>query len=431
MVERPTAASVLLERDEQLALLCAEIEALEAGAGSVLVPSGPAGSGKTALLQRAVLFARDHGWPGSPRATAVWCARGANRRSSDVCPTGTRSGGDRRSARCGTPRAGAGGADERTDAAAPRVCRAPAPRRAGRDLAGARNGRAELAARPAVAARMRTAQDGGRALPAGIALERGELAKARALLAAIDPHIDVVPASVATAMAAASLARAEGAVAAERAALRDLQRLADAIGFATWSRGPWAPALAVSLGPSDEAHELADQALTHARRRARPGEIGIALRAQALTTAEGADIERLRAAVTELEQSELALEHARTLIDLRAALRRRKYRSDARQPLLSGLEQAVRCGATALTDRARTELLASGARPRRSMITGRDALTTSERRIAMLASEGRSNREIAQTLFVTPKTVENHLSHIYQKFAINSRTELPRVLTAA
>ena len=290
---------------------------------------------------------------------------------------------------------------------------------------------AELASRPAVAARMRTAQDGGRALLAGIAVERGELAKARALLAAIDPDSDVVPTRVAYAISVASLARAEGAVAGERAALRDLQRLADAIDFVTWSWGPWPPALAVSLGPSDEAHELADQALTHARRRGRPGEIGIALRAQALTAAEGADIERLRAAVTELEQSELALEHARTLIDLGAALRRRKYRNDARPPLVAGLEQAVRCGATALTDRARTELLATGARPRRLMVTGRDALTTSERRIAMLAAEGRSNREIAQTLFVTPKTVENHLSHIYQKLAISSRAQLPRVLTAA
>ena len=61
MVGRHTAASVLLERDEQLAVVCAEIEALEAGAGSVLVLSGPAGIGKTALLQRALEFARDRG----------------------------------------------------------------------------------------------------------------------------------------------------------------------------------------------------------------------------------------------------------------------------------------------------------------------------------------------------------------------------------
>ena len=289
----------------------------------------------------------------------------------------------------------------------------------------------ELASRPAVAARMRTAQDGGRALLAGIAVERGAPAKARALLAAIAPDSDAVPTRVATAMAAASLARAEGAVADERAALRDLQRLAEAIGFVTWSWGPWPPALAVALGPSDEARELAGQALTRARMRARPGEIGIALRAQALTAADGADIERLRAAVAELEQSKLALEHAHTLVELGAALRRRKHRSDARQPLASGLEHAVRCGAMALADRARTELLATGARPRRAMVTGRDALTPSERRIAALAADGRSNREIAQSLFVTPKTVETHLCRIYQKLAINNRNELPRVLTTA
>jgi DNA-binding CsgD family transcriptional regulator len=73
-------------------------------------------------------------------------------------------------------------------------------------------------------------------------------------------------------------------------------------------------------------------------------------------------------------------------------------------------------------------LLASGARPRRDELRGRDALTASERRIAMLASEGRSNREIAQALFVTVRTVETHLTHAYIKLGIERREHLAGAL---
>ena len=77
-----------------------------------------------------------------------------------------------------------------------------------------------------------------------------------------------------------------------------------------------------------------------------------------------------------------------------------------------------------------TELRATGARPRRRLLTGLESLTASERRVATLAAEGGSNRDIAQTLFVTPKTVEVHLSNAYRKLGIRSRRELARVLAA-
>jgi DNA-binding CsgD family transcriptional regulator len=64
------------------------------------------------------------------------------------------------------------------------------------------------------------------------------------------------------------------------------------------------------------------------------------------------------------------------------------------------------------------------------MVSGRDALTPSEQRIAELAGRGDSNRDIAQALFITPKTVENHLGRIYKKLAINSRNELTKTLAA-
>jgi DNA-binding CsgD family transcriptional regulator len=96
---------------------------------------------------------------------------------------------------------------------------------------------------------------------------------------------------------------------------------------------------------------------------------------------------------------------------------------------LSGLGSvAHRRGALALAERAHTELVASGARPRRVLLSGVDALTPSERRVADMAAAGRTNREIAQALFVTARTVEGHLTHVFQKLGIESRAELPRAL---
>jgi DNA-binding CsgD family transcriptional regulator len=251
---------------------------------------------------------------------------------------------------------------------------------------------------------------------------------AHAWLARVDLKSDAIPTILTSVSATARLARAEGDTATERRALRRLQRLAADLEFGTWSCSVWPADLAVALGPCDEARKLAERALVDARARGLPGEIGLALRAQALVDPTRLDIERLRTAATELERSELALEHARTLVDLGAALRRRGHRREARQPLGIGLERAFRCGATALVTRAQTELRATGARPRRLVVSGRDALTPSERRIALLAAEGRSNQEIAQALFVTTKTVETHLGHTYRKLDITSRTQLTTAL---
>lgn len=79
-------------------------------------------------------------------------------------------------------------------------------------------------------------------------------------------------------------------------------------------------------------------------------------------------------------------------------------------------------------DRARTELRAAGVRASQPQRTGVLRLTVSERRVAELAAEGRSNPEIAQALFVTRKTVETHLGHVYNKLGVSSRRELPRAL---
>jgi DNA-binding NarL/FixJ family response regulator len=79
----------------------------------------------------------------------------------------------------------------------------------------------------------------------------------------------------------------------------------------------------------------------------------------------------------------------------------------------------------ASTCRTRRELLATGARPRRTALTGPDALTSAERQVAGLAASGLSNRQIAQHLFITQATVETHLRHAFGKLGITSRAGLP------
>lgn len=139
----------------------------------------------------------------------------------------------------------------------------------------------------------------------------------------------------------------------------------------------------------------------------------------------GADgIELLRDSVAAVEDSPAAYERARSLTELGAALRRAGHRRDAQQPLREALDLADRCGALRLARRAREELVAAGARPRRAALSGRESLTPSERRVAQLAADGLSNREIAQALFVTLRTVEGHLTQTYTKLDISSRDAL-------
>ena len=132
-----------------------------------------------------------------------------------------------------------------------------------------------------------------------------------------------------------------------------------------------------------------------------------------------------------LAASDLQLAHARALIDLGAALRRGGHRRDARGPLREGLDLANRCGSVIETDRAMDELRAAGARPRRPAVRGVDSLSAQERRVASMATEGLSNREIAEALFLTRRTVEMHLTGAYRKLGVSGRGELAAVLGVA
>jgi DNA-binding CsgD family transcriptional regulator/tetratricopeptide (TPR) repeat protein len=197
---------------------------------------------------------------------------------------------------------------------------------------------------------------------------------------------------------------------------------------------PWRSAAALSLadlGRHDEARTLAVDEVRRAQSFGAPREIGVALRAHALVGPGAERSQRLAEALAVLAPSPARLEHARVLVDLGATFRTAGQRSAAREPLLEGLVLAARCGARTLERRARAELAAIGLRPRTTERAGADALTPSERRVVELAATGGTNREIAQTLFVTEKTVETHLGRSFRKLDISSRRQLPDVLARA
>jgi DNA-binding CsgD family transcriptional regulator len=182
----------------------------------------------------------------------------------------------------------------------------------------------------------------------------------------------------------------------------------------------WRSALALALPAEarDEALSLTMEELTLAAATGLPRAQGIALRAAGLLTGGERGLGYLRESVARLAGTSARLEHARALVELGAALRRSGQRAEARDLLAAGLELAHRCGADRLATRALEEIRAVGARPRRIMRTGLDALTASELRTARLVAQGRSNAEAAQALFVSLKTVETHLSHAYSKLGL-------------
>ena len=184
-----------------------------------------------------------------------------------------------------------------------------------------------------------------------------------------------------------------------------------------------------AAGDGAQARRMADEELARARRWGAASGIGIALRASALVEGGTSLIDRLREAADTLQRSPARLEHARALTDLGAALRRANRRAEARDALQDALHLARACGAGALVERADVELRAAGGHSRDVSDAGVSRLTVSERRVAELAAKGHSNPRIAQALFVTRKTVETHLSHIYSKLDISSRAQLARALT--
>lgn len=267
------------------------------------------------------------------------------------------------------------------------------------------------------------------ALLARVRLEDGDVAGARA---AIDLAA-ATPLSHAPCRYAESLVLlAEGDPAAAAGLLHRIgQELVAYWGCDTPVVVPWRSAAAMAslaLGDRREARRLAEDELVLARRAEVPAAIAIALRALGRATGGAREVALLGRALDLFSGTEEALETVRTRVDLGSALRRAGQRRAARVELAVARDRAERLGARMLAERAAEEQLASGARPRRTPVTGPASLTPSERRIAERAAAGASNRQIAADLFLAPKTVEWHLGNVYRKLEVASRRELASLL---
>jgi DNA-binding CsgD family transcriptional regulator len=194
---------------------------------------------------------------------------------------------------------------------------------------------------------------------------------------------------------------------------------------------PWRSAAALAqlaLGRREAALALAHDELELGRVSGSPRVLSAGLRTAGVVTGGPEGEALLREAAATADGAGVALESARALVDLGSMLRRSNRRAQARELLREGLDVAHRAGAGRVAGQAETELRATGARPRRSRLSGLEALTASERRVAELAAQGMTNREIAQALFVTTRTVEGHLTQTFQKLDLRSREDLAMVL---
>ena len=280
-----------------------------------------------------------------------------------------------------------------------------------------------------------TFMPGARAFLAFALIERADLtAAADALAFDGEQWAGRVDYELLVPLARARLELAAGRAESALAHLEHASRLPRAMGFRALVPPDWRTWKAIALiqlGRRSEAHDLAAEVLAAGREWGAQWTLAGALRVAGLVQGGAAGLDQLRESADLLEASPARLERVRTLVDLGSALRRGGYLGDARRTLATAMDGAHGIGARALLARATDELRAAGSRPRRYATTGIDALTPAELRVARLAAEGRTNRQIAQALFVTPKAVEYHLANVYPKLGIPSRQALRSALTEA
>ena len=196
----------------------------------------------------------------------------------------------------------------------------------------------------------------------------------------------------------------------------------------TASACPWTVRGLLALGRDEEARALVDEMIPWARHFGTSSGVLHVARAAAVSRGGKEGIRLLEGALAGAANSPRRLEVAHALADLGELLRREGRRAEARAPLREAFDLARRCGAARIARRANAELEATGVKVRRYAPIGFESLTPSERRVADLAASGMTNRQIAQSLFVTVKTVEAHLSAAYDKLDISSRRELAMAL---
>lgn len=262
---------------------------------------------------------------------------------------------------------------------------------------------------------------------------RGDLVGADATLAALGPdeRFETWWGGGSVWGARAELRLAQGRPADAVADLRRVRWLCEQYGWQRYARGTANADLALALariGEWDEARALAEAEVAESARRGVARQEAAALIALGHALDDVPALEPLRAAVDAAERSSSVRTQALAAHAFGAALRRGNRRVEARTQLARARDLAHRVDATPLRDQAAEELTIAGGRPRRIALTGAESLTPSERRVAEHAARGLSNREIAETLFVTRKTVEFQLGAAYRKLDIRSRTQLPAAL---
>lgn len=186
----------------------------------------------------------------------------------------------------------------------------------------------------------------------------------------------------------------------------------------------------VELGRRDEATELLDWYEGNALRLERASALATCLRCRGLLAAQAGEVDApLAAYAGALEwhaRVEVPLDRGRTLLALGVAQRRAKRRREARETLEQALAIFEQMGAGLWVERASAELRRISGRAASS-----GALTPAEERVAGLVAEGKTNREVAAALFLSERTVEGHLSHVFGKLGVRSRTELARELASS
>lgn len=198
----------------------------------------------------------------------------------------------------------------------------------------------------------------------------------------------------------------------------------DAMGVHNPVLVPWwlnAVAVTVQLGRLGDAAEFAERGADAALWWNTPAARGYALLAKGMSTGHA---ETLEQSVAELGAAGAQLYEAQALRALGSALMREQHDKTARKHLRAAVDLAVRCGASLAADQAHALLTAAGGRMSAVYVSPKDALTSGERRVAALAADGLTNREIAQKLYVAVRTVESHLSNAYRKLGAQTRAEL-------
>jgi DNA-binding CsgD family transcriptional regulator len=271
---------------------------------------------------------------------------------------------------------------------------------------------------------------------ADVGVEAGQLDEAQTVLDLL-PSADW-PAGVGTVLIPAARGRLHLAAGRPAEALADFEACTAMFSAEVWgvelrdvgyvqARSGAALALLL-LGERERARRAVHAELADVRGFGGRRALGVSLRVAGLVEGGQAGLGLLEESVACLRKSPATLERAKSLAELGGAQRRAGRRTAAREALSEALDLAARCGARPLLRRIREDLKAAGARPRREWRLGLEALTPTERRVVGLAAEGKTNREIGQTLYVSLKTVEGHLARAYRKLGVAGRRELPGVL---